>query len=62
MPCVSVTLLQLCEWLSENEGSFKPRILDGDRPGDETERDSVRSYIQQEIYAFLRVPASTGTR
>lgn len=57
-----MTLLQSCEWLSENEGSFKPRILDGDRTGDETEKDSVRSYIQHEICAFLRVPPSTGKR
>uniref|UniRef100_A0A3Q3IHR2 tRNA (guanosine(18)-2'-O)-methyltransferase TARBP1 n=1 Tax=Monopterus albus TaxID=43700 RepID=A0A3Q3IHR2_MONAL len=48
--------IQLCAWLSDSEGSFKPRIMDGDAANKET----VRSYVQSEIQTYLRVPACTG--
>uniref|UniRef100_A0A3Q3WMJ0 tRNA (guanosine(18)-2'-O)-methyltransferase TARBP1 n=1 Tax=Mola mola TaxID=94237 RepID=A0A3Q3WMJ0_MOLML len=52
---------QSCAWLSDNEGRFKPRILDGEcTAGAATKTETVRSYVQHEIYTFLRVPASTG--
>ncbi|XP_040906647.1 probable methyltransferase TARBP1 isoform X2 [Toxotes jaculatrix] len=51
---------QLCSWLSDNEGSFKPRIMDGDSTGAATKKETVRGYVQGEIHAYLRVPASTG--
>ncbi|KAM7385725.1 hypothetical protein PAMP_001787 [Pampus punctatissimus] len=51
---------QLCAWLSDNEGRFKPRIMDGDRTGDATNKETVRAYVQAEIHTYLRVPASTG--
>ncbi|XP_071757510.2 tRNA (guanosine(18)-2'-O)-methyltransferase TARBP1 isoform X1 [Centroberyx gerrardi] len=59
---------QLCAWLSDNEGSFKPCIRDGgsgpqhggDCTGDATNKETVRAYVQSEINTFLRVPASTG--
>lgn len=55
-----VTLLQTCVWLLDNEGSFKPRIMDGDSTGAATKKETVRDYVQSEIHAYLRVPASTG--
>lgn len=55
-----MTLLQSCAWLLDNEGSFKPRSVDGDCTGAATTKETVRSYIQREIYTYLRVPASTG--
>ncbi|XP_039995691.1 probable methyltransferase TARBP1 isoform X2 [Xiphias gladius] len=51
---------QLCAWLSDNEGSFKLRIMDGDAPGAATKKETVRGYVQGEIHAYLRVPASAG--
>uniref|UniRef100_A0A8C3G6X1 tRNA (guanosine(18)-2'-O)-methyltransferase TARBP1 n=1 Tax=Cyclopterus lumpus TaxID=8103 RepID=A0A8C3G6X1_CYCLU len=42
---------QLCAWLSDNEGSFKPRIMDGDC----TKKETVRGYVQSEIF-----PCSSG--
>ncbi|XP_035519798.1 LOW QUALITY PROTEIN: probable methyltransferase TARBP1 [Morone saxatilis] len=51
---------QTCAWLLENEGSLKPRILDGDCTDATTKKETVRSYVQSEIHAYLRVPASTG--
>ncbi|XP_071336998.1 probable methyltransferase TARBP1 [Trachinotus anak] len=51
---------QLCAWLSDNEGSFKPRITDGDSTGAATKKETVRGYVQAEIHAYLQVPASTG--
>lgn len=60
--CLSVTPLQVCAWLSDNEGSFKPRIVDGgDSAGSATKKETVRGYVQEEMHAYLRVPASTGT-
>uniref|UniRef100_A0A8C3AAC1 tRNA (guanosine(18)-2'-O)-methyltransferase TARBP1 n=1 Tax=Cyclopterus lumpus TaxID=8103 RepID=A0A8C3AAC1_CYCLU len=47
---------QLCAWLSDNEGSFKPRIMDGDC----TKKETVRGYVQSEMLTYLRVPASLG--
>lgn len=52
--------LQLCAWLLENEGSFKPRITDEDCTGASTSKETVRAYVQGEIVSYLRVPASTG--
>ncbi|XP_047191125.1 probable methyltransferase TARBP1 isoform X2 [Scophthalmus maximus] len=52
---------QVCAWLSDNEGSFKPRIVDGgDSAGSATKKETVRGYVQEEMHAYLRVPASTG--
>ncbi|XP_026045674.1 probable methyltransferase TARBP1 [Astatotilapia calliptera] len=51
---------QLCAWLLENEGSFKPRITDEDCTGALTSKETVRAYVQGEIVSYLRVPASTG--
>ncbi|XP_076599642.1 tRNA (guanosine(18)-2'-O)-methyltransferase TARBP1 isoform X1 [Chaetodon auriga] len=51
---------QLCAWLLDNEGSFKPRILVGDGSGAATTKETVRSYVQSEIYTYLKVPASIG--
>lgn len=48
--------LQTCSWLLDNEGSFKPMILDADP----TKKETVRGYVQSEIHNYLRVPASTG--
>ncbi|XP_068424290.1 probable methyltransferase TARBP1 isoform X2 [Clinocottus analis] len=47
---------QLCVWLSDNEGSFKPRLLDEDC----TKKETVRGYVQSEMLTYLRVPASLG--
>ncbi|XP_059215853.1 probable methyltransferase TARBP1 [Centropristis striata] len=49
---------QLCTWLLDNEGSFKPRIMDGDCTA--TKKETVRGYVESEIHTYLRVPASTG--
>uniref|UniRef100_A0A673BUD3 tRNA (guanosine(18)-2'-O)-methyltransferase TARBP1 n=1 Tax=Sphaeramia orbicularis TaxID=375764 RepID=A0A673BUD3_9TELE len=43
---------QLCVWLSDNEDSFKTREHSG--------KESVRAYVQEEMYTYLQVPASTG--
>ncbi|XP_034465006.1 probable methyltransferase TARBP1 [Hippoglossus hippoglossus] len=52
---------QVCVWLSNNEGSFKPRIVvDGDSTGAASKKETVRSYVEGEMQAYLRVPASTG--
>ncbi|XP_028279026.1 probable methyltransferase TARBP1 [Parambassis ranga] len=51
---------QLCDWLLDNEGSFKPRIIDGDCTGTSTDKESVRAYVRDEMLSYLRVPASTG--
>nr|XP_046257205.1 probable methyltransferase TARBP1 isoform X2 [Scatophagus argus] len=51
---------QLCVWLYDNEGSFKPRILNGDCADAATKKETVRSYVQNEMYTYLRVPPSTG--
>lgn len=59
-PYISVTPLQLCTWLSDNECSFKPSIRGGDSSSDAPKKETVRSYVQAEIHDFLRVPASTG--
>ncbi|XP_076022350.1 tRNA (guanosine(18)-2'-O)-methyltransferase TARBP1 [Genypterus blacodes] len=50
---------QLCAWLSENEGNFKPRVMDGE-PGAAITKETVRAYVQSEIHKYLQVPASTG--
>ncbi|KAM8852619.1 putative methyltransferase TARBP1 isoform 1-T1 [Synchiropus picturatus] len=47
---------ELCVWLSENEGGFKTMR----QTCADTTKSTVRSYVQEEIKAFLRVPASTG--
>lgn len=52
--------LQLCAWLLENEGSFKPRITDEDCTGASTSNETIRAHVQGEIVSYLRVPASTG--
>ncbi|KAM4729352.1 putative methyltransferase TARBP1 [Anableps anableps] len=51
---------ELCTWLLEHECSFKSRILDGDCTDDPTQKQTIRAYVQQEVFAYLRVPASTG--
>uniref|UniRef100_A0A669C9P9 tRNA (guanosine(18)-2'-O)-methyltransferase TARBP1 n=1 Tax=Oreochromis niloticus TaxID=8128 RepID=A0A669C9P9_ORENI len=51
---------QLCAWLLENEGSFKPRITDEDCTGASTSNETIRAHVQGEIVSYLRVPASTG--
>ncbi|XP_062257587.1 probable methyltransferase TARBP1 [Platichthys flesus] len=52
---------QVCVWLSNNEGSFKPRIVgDGESTGAASKKETVRRYVEGEIQAYLRVPASTG--
>uniref|UniRef100_UPI0037E7E410 probable methyltransferase TARBP1 n=1 Tax=Semicossyphus pulcher TaxID=241346 RepID=UPI0037E7E410 len=51
---------QTCEWLLNNEGSFKPRIIEEDCTDAVSKKETVRSYVQSEIYTYLRVPASTG--
>ncbi|XP_043992185.1 probable methyltransferase TARBP1 isoform X1 [Gambusia affinis] len=51
---------ELCIWLLEHECSFKSRILDGDFTDDPTQKETIRAYVQQEVLAYLRVPASTG--
>lgn len=59
-PYMFVTPLQLCAWLSDNEGNFKIRIVDGVSTCAATEKETVRGYVQGEIYTYLQVPASTG--
>ncbi|XP_069000980.1 probable methyltransferase TARBP1 [Embiotoca jacksoni] len=49
---------QLCSWLLDHEGSFKPRITEGDHTS--SNKETVIAYVQDEILAYLRVPASTG--
>ncbi|KAM6916473.1 putative methyltransferase TARBP1 [Xenentodon cancila] len=51
---------QLCVWLLEHEGSFKSRNAGGDCAGLLTEKKTVKAHVQDEILAYLRVPASTG--
>ncbi|XP_041866764.1 probable methyltransferase TARBP1 [Melanotaenia boesemani] len=51
---------QLCTWLLKHEGSFKPRIMDGDCNDASTNKETVRAYVQREMLEYLRVPASTG--
>ncbi|GAA6213898.1 probable methyltransferase TARBP1 isoform X1 [Lates japonicus] len=48
---------QLCTWLSDNEASFKPRIIED---GAVAKKETVRGYVQDEIHTYLRVPVSTG--
>lgn len=55
-----MTLLQLCAWLLDNEGSFKPRITDGDMCGAAMKAETVQAFVQSELIAYLQVPASTG--
>lgn len=53
--CLLVVLsLQLCTWLSDNEGGFKPSTADA------SNKETVLTYVQSEILLFLRVAASTG--
>ncbi|XP_074532568.1 tRNA (guanosine(18)-2'-O)-methyltransferase TARBP1 [Halichoeres trimaculatus] len=51
---------QTCDWLKDNESSFKPRIMDGEFTDAGAKKETVRSYVKSEIHAYLRVPASTG--
>ncbi|XP_047459509.1 probable methyltransferase TARBP1 isoform X2 [Mugil cephalus] len=51
---------QLCTWLLDNEGSFKPSITDVDCSDASSKTLTVRAYVEGEILAYLRVPASTG--
>ncbi|XP_034538056.1 probable methyltransferase TARBP1 [Notolabrus celidotus] len=51
---------QTCEWLTNNESSFRPRITDGEHADADSKKETVRSYVRSEIQAYLRVPASTG--
>lgn len=54
---VSVISPQVCVWILDNEGNFKPPTPD---TGDAVKSETVRSYIQQELETYLRVPASNG--
>lgn len=47
----------MCDWLLDNEGNFKPAPPD---TAGSIKSETVRSYIQYEIEAYLRVPASNG--
>ncbi|XP_015256736.1 PREDICTED: probable methyltransferase TARBP1, partial [Cyprinodon variegatus] len=59
--CRGTTLWnELCIWLSEHDGNFKPRILDGDCVDGPAQKETIRLYVQQEVIVYLRVPASTG--
>ncbi|XP_068183368.1 probable methyltransferase TARBP1 [Antennarius striatus] len=51
---------QVCAWLMENEGSFKSKITGGDFTAAVTEHETIRSYVQNEICTYLKVPVSTG--
>ncbi|KAM3863056.1 putative methyltransferase TARBP1 [Diretmus argenteus] len=54
---------QVCAWLSDNEGSFKPSVGDGatgPQHGATVRKGTVRAFVQSEIHTFLQVPASTG--
>ncbi|KAJ7987487.1 hypothetical protein DPEC_G00327010 [Dallia pectoralis] len=52
---------QLCDWLSDNEGSFRPRVREaGDGTSTGPEGETVRSYLQHQMDAFLLVPAGTA--
>ncbi|XP_035257004.1 probable methyltransferase TARBP1 [Anguilla anguilla] len=49
---------QVCDWLLDCEGRFKHVLRDGDsNPGPGSE-GSVQSFVQSQLEAFLRVPAS----
>lgn len=48
---------QVCVWLSDNEGTFKPPTPE---TGDAIKSETVRCYIQHELETYLRVPASNG--
>ncbi|XP_035982429.1 LOW QUALITY PROTEIN: probable methyltransferase TARBP1 [Fundulus heteroclitus] len=48
---------EVCSWLLEHECSFKSEIRDGDGLD---QKETMRPYVQQEVLAYLRVPASTG--
>ncbi|XP_072292360.1 probable methyltransferase TARBP1 isoform X2 [Eucyclogobius newberryi] len=45
---------QVCVWLKNNEQRFKP-INDKNR-----DKESIKSYVQNEICVYLKVPPSTG--
>ncbi|KAJ0066732.1 hypothetical protein NL108_002366, partial [Boleophthalmus pectinirostris] len=45
---------QVCIWLMNNEHSFKP-INSKDQ-----EKESIKAYVQNELYNYLKVPPSTG--
>uniref|UniRef100_A0A6Q2Z6C8 tRNA (guanosine(18)-2'-O)-methyltransferase TARBP1 n=1 Tax=Esox lucius TaxID=8010 RepID=A0A6Q2Z6C8_ESOLU len=52
---------QLCDWLSDNEGSFRPRLGEaGDGTSTVPEGETVRGYVQRQMEAFLRVPAGAA--
>ncbi|XP_029926861.1 probable methyltransferase TARBP1 [Myripristis murdjan] len=57
---------QLCIWLSDSEGKFKPSTVDGVKDQQHgadcgaTNKQTVRDYVQSEVHTFLQVPASTG--
>lgn len=55
-------LWQLCSWLSENSSRFKPRAPSGGNSSGDTptQKETVRSYVEEEILTYLRVPPSTG--
>ncbi|KAM9559168.1 putative methyltransferase TARBP1 [Salvelinus alpinus] len=55
---------QLCDWLADSEGSFRPCVrepADGTSTSTSTspERETVRGYVQHQMEFFLRVPASS---
>ncbi|XP_046884752.1 probable methyltransferase TARBP1 isoform X2 [Hypomesus transpacificus] len=56
---------QVCVWLVDSEGSFRAcgsssRVEAGEGAGPAApERDSVLGYVQRQMEAYLRVPAST---
>uniref|UniRef100_A0A3Q2CC96 Probable methyltransferase TARBP1 n=1 Tax=Cyprinodon variegatus TaxID=28743 RepID=A0A3Q2CC96_CYPVA len=61
--CRGTTLWnELCIWLSEHDGNFKPRILDGDCVDGPAQKETIRLYVQQEVIVYLRVPASQAER
>ncbi|XP_041646192.1 probable methyltransferase TARBP1 [Cheilinus undulatus] len=51
---------QTFDWLLDNEGSFKPRLMDGECADAVAMKETVKGYVKNEVYNYLRVPASTG--
>ncbi|XP_024153483.1 probable methyltransferase TARBP1 isoform X2 [Oryzias melastigma] len=51
---------QVCAWLLKHEGSFKPRIIDGDLDAPSHKKETVKAHVQEALLAFLVVPACSG--
>ncbi|KAG9344455.1 hypothetical protein JZ751_011125 [Albula glossodonta] len=49
---------QVCDWLLEHEGSFKPSLRDGDSQSQTGSAESVWEFVHSQLATFLRVPAS----